>query len=122
MKATGSTPRPDERASAWLSLKGSPPRRDAVDCTFRRNRRRHGAFPSARADNLAPTMRGSTRMVNKDQVKGAARQVSGSVKEAAGKMAGSSKTEAKGKVEKAAGKVQKAYGDAKQDVKDALRR
>jgi uncharacterized protein YjbJ (UPF0337 family) len=78
---------------------------------------RHG-----RDINLSPTMRGSTQMVNKDQVKGVAKEVSGSVKEAAGKVTGSKKTEAKGKIEKAAGKVQKAYGNAKQDLKDAMRR
>jgi uncharacterized protein YjbJ (UPF0337 family) len=78
---------------------------------------RHG-----RDINLSQTMRGSTQMVNKDQVKGTAKQVAGSVKEAAGKVTGSRETEAKGKIEKAAGKVQKAYGDAKEDMKDAMRR
>jgi len=72
--------------------------------------------------NLSPTKRGSTLMVNKDQVKGVTKEVSGSVKEAAGKVTGSKKTEAKGKIEKAAGKVQKAYGDAKENLKDAMRR
>ena len=58
-------------------------------------------------------------MVNKDQVKGVAKQAKGSVKEAAGKVTGNKRTEAEGKGEKAAGKVQKAYGDVKEKVKAA---
>ena len=42
-------------------------------------------------------------MVNKDQVKGAAKQAKGSVKEAAGKATGSKKMEAEGKADKAVG-------------------
>ena len=56
-------------------------------------------------------------MVNKDQVKGAAKDAEGSVKKAAGKATGSSKTEAKGAAQKVEGKVQKSYGDAKEKVK-----
>jgi uncharacterized protein YjbJ (UPF0337 family) len=59
-------------------------------------------------------------MVNKDQVKGAARQASGAVKEAAGKLTGSKKTEVKGAGEKAAGKVQKTYGDVKEKVRKSI--
>lgn len=59
-------------------------------------------------------------MVNKDQVKGVAKQATGSVKEAVGKATGSKKTEAKGKAEKVAGRVQKGFGDAKEKVKKAL--
>lgn len=58
-------------------------------------------------------------MVNKDQVKGAAKQVKGAVKEAAGKATGNRQMQAEGAVEKTAGKVQKGFGDAKQKVKDA---
>lgn len=64
--------------------------------------------------------KGTGQMVNKDQVKGVAKQAKGSVKEAAGKVSGSKKTEAEGKAEKAAGKVQKGFGDAKEKVKKAL--
>jgi uncharacterized protein YjbJ (UPF0337 family) len=63
---------------------------------------------------------GDAKMVNKDQVKGVAKQAKGAVKEAAGKITGNKKTEAEGKAEKAAGKVQKGYGDAKEKIKDAL--
>ena len=59
-------------------------------------------------------------MVNKDQVKGSAKQVKGAVKEAACKATGNKKMQAEGTAEKAAGKVQKGFGDAKKKVKDAL--
>ena len=59
-------------------------------------------------------------MVNKDQVKGVAKQVKGSVKETVGKATGNKRTEAEGTVEKTAGKVQKGFGDAKEKVKRAL--
>lgn len=59
-------------------------------------------------------------MVNKDQVKGVAKQVAGSVKEAAGKATGDKETQAKGAAEKIAGKAQKTYGDAKEKIKKAL--
>ena len=44
-------------------------------------------------------------MVNKDQVKGVAKQAKGAVKEAAGKVTGSKKLQAEGKADKVAGKV-----------------
>ena len=59
-------------------------------------------------------------MVNKDQVKGIAKQAKGAVKEAAGKVSGNKRTEAEGTGDKAAGKVQKGYGDVKEKVKGAL--
>ncbi|MBA3447399.1 MAG: CsbD family protein [Pseudaminobacter sp.] len=57
-------------------------------------------------------------MVNKDQVKGGAKQAKGAVKEAAGKATGNKQTQAKGAAEKAVGKTQKGYGDVKQKIKD----
>jgi uncharacterized protein YjbJ (UPF0337 family) len=59
-------------------------------------------------------------MVNKDQVKGVAKQVRGSVKETAGRMTGNRRTEAEGAAEKTVGKVQKGFGDVKEKVKGAL--
>lgn len=59
-------------------------------------------------------------MVNKDQVKGVAKEVKGSVKQAAGKATGNRSMEAEGAVEKTAGKVQKGFGDAKEKVKRSL--
>ncbi len=55
--------------------------------------------------------------MDKDRIKGAAKEVTGSIKEAAGKITGDRKTEAKGKVEKNVGTAQNAFGK----VKDAIR-
>ncbi len=59
-------------------------------------------------------------MVNKDQVKGVAKQAKGSVKETIGRAAGNRQTEAEGIAEKTTGKVQKAYGDVKEKIKKSL--
>ena len=59
-------------------------------------------------------------MVNKDQVKGLAKQAKGTVKEAAGKATGNRQTQAEGTADKIAGKIQKGYGDAKQKLKGSL--
>ncbi|MDB5361827.1 MAG: CsbD family protein [Rhodospirillales bacterium] len=55
--------------------------------------------------------------MDKDRIKGAAKEVSGSIKEAAGKVTGDRETEAEGKVEKNVGTAQNAFGK----VKDAIR-
>ena len=55
--------------------------------------------------------------MNKDQVKGRAKEVKGKIKEVAGKIVGNTRTEAKGMAEKTAGKVQAAYGDTKEQLK-----
>jgi len=55
--------------------------------------------------------------MDKDQVKGRAKEVSGKVKEVAGKIVGDKELEVKGNVEKNVGKVQAAYGDVKSNVK-----
>jgi uncharacterized protein YjbJ (UPF0337 family) len=67
------------------------------------------------ADN---TNRQEVTMINKDQVRGAAKQAKGTAKEAAGKVTGDRREQAKGKAEKTVGKVQKAYGELKEKVKD----
>lgn len=59
-------------------------------------------------------------MVNKDQVKGVARQVKGSIKDAAGKAIGNEQMQAEGKAGKVAGKIQKGFGDAREKIKKAL--
>jgi uncharacterized protein YjbJ (UPF0337 family) len=59
-------------------------------------------------------------MVNKDQVKGVAKQVKGSVKQAAGKATGNEQAQVEGAAEKAAGKIQKSYGDVKEKIKKSL--
>lgn len=60
--------------------------------------------------------------MNKDQVKGAAKDAAGKVQEAAGKMTGSKEHEAKGLAKQVEGNTQKAYGDAKETIKDAVKR
>ena len=57
--------------------------------------------------------------MNKDQVKGRAKEVKGKIKEVAGKIAGNASTELRGMVEKSAGKVQAAYVDTKESLKKA---
>jgi uncharacterized protein YjbJ (UPF0337 family) len=57
--------------------------------------------------------------MNKDQVKGTAKDVAGKVQEEAGRAAGSKEHEAKGLGKQVSGKAQKKYGDAKEAVKDA---
>ena len=56
--------------------------------------------------------------MNKDQVKGAAKDVAGKVQEKAGKLVGSTEQQVKGLSKQISGKVQKAVGDAEQSVKD----
>jgi uncharacterized protein YjbJ (UPF0337 family) len=57
------------------------------------------------------------KRMDKDRIKGAAKQAKGAVKEAAGKVTGDTKLQAEGKADKAAGKVQSAIGG----LKDTLR-
>ena len=54
--------------------------------------------------------------MNKDQIKGRAKEIVGNIKTAAGKLVGNKKLEEKGKIEKAVGTVQSAYGDLKNAV------
>jgi uncharacterized protein YjbJ (UPF0337 family) len=51
--------------------------------------------------------------MNKDQIKGAARQVAGKVQKKVGKATGNGTQAVKGAVREAAGKTQKAFGNAK---------
>jgi uncharacterized protein YjbJ (UPF0337 family) len=57
--------------------------------------------------------------MNKDQVKGTAKDITGKVEEEAGRAVGSKEHEAKGLGKQVTGKAQKKYGDAKEAVKDA---
>lgn len=52
--------------------------------------------------------------MNKDQIKGSAKQAAGKVQEVAGRITGSRKQEAKGLAKQIAGKTRKAYGDVKE--------
>jgi uncharacterized protein YjbJ (UPF0337 family) len=56
--------------------------------------------------------------MNKDQVKGVARDVAGKVQEQAGKLVGSKEQQVKGLSKQIAGKVQKGVGDVRQAVED----
>jgi len=60
--------------------------------------------------------------MNKDQIKGEAKDIGGKIQEEAGKLVGSSKQQAKGLAKQAEGKVQKNVGDAKEAVKDTIDR
>jgi uncharacterized protein YjbJ (UPF0337 family) len=54
--------------------------------------------------------------MNKDQVKGVAKDVAGKVQEQAGKLVGSKEQQIKGLSKQISGKVQKGVGDVKQSV------
>jgi len=56
--------------------------------------------------------------MNKDQVKGVAKDVAGKVQEKAGKLVGSKKQQVKGYSKQISGKLQKGVGDVKQSVAD----
>lgn len=55
--------------------------------------------------------------VNKDQIKGRAREAKGKLKEVTGNLVGNEKLQTKGRIEKNLGKVQAKIGDIKQDLK-----
>ena len=56
--------------------------------------------------------------MNKNQVKGVAKNVAGKVQEQAGKLVGSKEQQIKGLAKQIAGKTQKGVGDVKEAVKD----
>lgn len=56
--------------------------------------------------------------MNKDQVKGTAKDVAGKVQQEAGRLVGSKRQQAKGLSKQVSGKTQKAVGDVKQAVGD----
>jgi len=58
--------------------------------------------------------------VDKDRIKGAAKQAKGSVKETAGKAIGDQKLKSEGRAAKAAGKTQSAIGGAKDKVREKI--
>ena len=55
--------------------------------------------------------------MNKNQIKGAAKDVAGKVQEEAGKLVGSKEQQVKGLNKQSAGKSEKTFGDAKEAVK-----
>jgi uncharacterized protein YjbJ (UPF0337 family) len=58
--------------------------------------------------------------MNKDQVKGKAKDVVGKVQEKAGEMTGSEEHRRKGVDKQVEGQIQKEYGDVKETVKDKI--
>ncbi|MDY0745348.1 CsbD family protein [Paucibacter sp. R3-3] len=60
--------------------------------------------------------------MNKDQIKGAAKDAAGKLQQKAGEVVGSTSQQAKGLEKQVEGKVQKSYGDAREAAKDIQRR
>jgi len=60
--------------------------------------------------------------MNKDQVKGKARNIAGKVQEQAGKLVGSKNQQVKGLSKQISGKVQESFGDVRQSAKDLGKR
>lgn len=58
--------------------------------------------------------------MNKDQIKGAAKNLGGKVQEAAGKALGNKAQQAKGLQKQVAGSAEKAMGDAREGLKHAV--
>lgn len=56
--------------------------------------------------------------MNKDQVKGTAKELAGKVQRKAGELVDSPKQQVKGAATEVTGKAQKRIGDAKADMKD----
>lgn len=56
--------------------------------------------------------------MNKDQIKGTAKEIIGKVQEEAGKLVGSDTQQIKGVEKQISGKVQKTVGDVKEIIKD----
>ena len=60
--------------------------------------------------------------MNKDQVKGVAKEISGKVQQGVGKLTGSKEQQGKGLIKEAEGKAEKSYGDAKEVLKDQIKK
>ena len=58
--------------------------------------------------------------MNKDQVKGTAKDIAGKVQEKAGQLTGDKEQEAKGLAKQVSGTTQKKFGDAKEAAKDKI--
>jgi uncharacterized protein YjbJ (UPF0337 family) len=58
--------------------------------------------------------------MDKDRIKGSAKQLFGGVKQAAGKLVGDAKLEAEGQAQKVAGAVQNTVGGMKDAVRETI--
>ncbi len=59
--------------------------------------------------------------MNRNQVKGTAKDIAGKVQEEAGKLVGSKDQQVKGLSKQISGKVQKGVGDVQQAIKDGAK-
>jgi uncharacterized protein YjbJ (UPF0337 family) len=57
--------------------------------------------------------------MNKDQVKGEAKNIAGKAQEQVGKIIGSKEQQVKGQSKQVTGKIQKGVGDVEQSVEDS---
>jgi uncharacterized protein YjbJ (UPF0337 family) len=57
--------------------------------------------------------------MNKDQVKGRAKELQGKINEVTGEVLGDKKLEVEGKIQQIGGKARAKLGDVKQNVKDS---
>jgi uncharacterized protein YjbJ (UPF0337 family) len=71
-----------------------------------------------RGEDVALELEDAIMTINKDQVKGAAKDVGGKIQEEVGKLTGSKSQQAKGLKKQAEGKIQKGVGDLKEAVHD----
>lgn len=58
--------------------------------------------------------------MNKNQIKGSAKEIAGKVQAETGKLVGSEEQQVKGTARQVAGNVEKNFGNAKEAVKDAV--
>jgi uncharacterized protein YjbJ (UPF0337 family) len=61
-------------------------------------------------------------LMNKNQLKGAAKDIAGKVQQNAGKLVGNKEQEAKGLVKQVQGKARRNLGDAQEVMKDATKK
>ncbi|HEX2011032.1 MAG TPA: CsbD family protein [Roseateles sp.] len=60
--------------------------------------------------------------MNKDQIKGTAKNIAGKVQQKAGEVIGSPEQQLKGQAKQVEGRIQKVYGDAKEAIKGSRQR
>ncbi|MBC3919983.1 CsbD family protein [Undibacterium sp. CY18W] len=60
--------------------------------------------------------------MNKDQIKGVAKDIAGKVQENTGKLIGSKEQEIKGQLKQVEGKIEKTSGDAQEAIKDIVKK
>jgi uncharacterized protein YjbJ (UPF0337 family) len=65
----------------------------------------------------APDIKKHKMSIDKDRVKGSAKNLGGKSKEAVGTVTGEAKTEAEGKADQVEGKIQNTWGSAKDSLK-----